>query len=315
MRIDIDLKKQRHVGQILIWQTKSTGLIMNKYDVFYSTDVDGSNWNSLLSNTKGKIADPGGLAYTLNVNVQARWIRVASKDRANHYDGSCAEIEVYDKGTTAPPTDLIAHPVDGGTKLSWSAPNGIKVQLRRKKLTFAMGSHYNWPLDQNDGLLLLESTSEREFVDTSSGVGKVWFYGVFAFDDATGWSVLRHTALDTWCAGCPNPDLAQFKRVYDINQDFNLVYGGPAGGVNGIRGQGPSSSNNARMLSDGGDGKPHNPGSSITGNGATLPHIRFGVDLKKVRKIRQVVAWQARSPSFGTNFCTRGWYWIPRLLV
>ena len=174
LRVDIDLKKVQHIGQILIFQPKATNFIMNKYDVFYSTDATGSNWHNLLSNTKGNIADPGGLAVTFTRSFQARWIRIASKDKASHYDGACAEIEIYDQATTAPPTDLIASTVSGGTELTWNAPSGVKTQLRRKKLTFGPGNLYNWPMDQDDGVLLLESTTERQYVDKSAGANKQW---------------------------------------------------------------------------------------------------------------------------------------------
>merc|ERR1712166_158069 len=103
----------------------------------------------------------------------------------------------------------------GKVALSWTAPSGTLVQLRRKKFSGSYGSPELWPMNPTDGILLVESKTQRTFIDATTSPNNQWYYAVYAYTPTGGWSILQYTGLDNICSQCVNPNIARDKTVLD----------------------------------------------------------------------------------------------------
>lgn len=92
---------------------------------------------------------------------------------------------------------MVAESSADGTELTWNAASGVLTRLMRKKFQ-GDGSLYNYPLSENDGIQLAEGTGVRKFTDTTATAGKHWYYGVFAYNANTGWSLVSKGSHDNW---------------------------------------------------------------------------------------------------------------------
>ena len=173
-------------------------------------------------------------------------------------------------------------------KVSWQA-KGSRIVVLRKKMG-NKGTLFQYPVNHADGVVVSDSKSTTSsVVDKAVKGGERYYYMAFAYDARSGWSIANPKAGDTTVSYDANPNIAQDMFVR-TNLFGNTNIYGPA-----------------HWLNDGDRGRAHQQTTAAS-------QVVVDIDLKRPRKIKEVVFWQTSDRYMLMRYITiyvsndgRGW--------